>query len=246
MHVSRHGSGPTVVLVHGSITNSVTWRPVLSLAAHYELVLPDRPGYPPNEPLDRIDFEEQAREVASLLDGGAHLAGFSYGGVISLLAADMRPGDVRSLTVVEPPCFGVARGDPSVDETVARFEALWSAGIADPAEFAAAFAAVFGERGRVPDDVRPGREQGVRALMAERPPWEAEIPLDRLAETHYPKLVCSSGGHPAYEAVCDVLERRLGAERAVLPGAGHGAHHAPGFLQAFEAVLRRGDREREA
>jgi hypothetical protein len=31
-----------------------------------------------------------------------------------------------------------------------------------------------------------------------------------------------SGGHSAaFEALCDILEERLGAERAVLPGAGH-------------------------
>ena len=32
-----------------------------------------------------------------------------------------------------------------------------------------------------------------------------------------------SGAHSAaFDAVCDVLEKRLGALRAVLPGAGHG------------------------
>ncbi|MDQ3992754.1 MAG: alpha/beta fold hydrolase [Actinomycetota bacterium] len=241
MHVSRYGSGPRVVLVHGSITNSVTWRPVLPLARRYELVVPDRPGYPPNPPLARIDFDEQAHELAALLEGGAHLAGFSYGGVIALLAADLEPDAVRSLTVIEPPCFGVAPGHPAVEETVERFVALWTSGVRGPGEFAAGFAAVFGEQGRVPADVPPGREQGVRALMAERPPWEAEIPLARLATTRYPKLVCSSGGHPAYEAVCDVLERRLGAQRVVLAGAGHAVHHAPGFTEAFAAVLERGE-----
>ena len=229
-----------MVLVHGSITNSVTWRPLLALARRYELVVPDRPGYPPNPPLDRIDFAEQAPEVAALLADGAHLAGFSYGGVIALLAASLRLDSVRSLTVIEPPCFGVARGHPAVDETVARFEALWRAGIRDLGDFAAGFAELFGEQGRVPAEVPPDREQGVRALMAERAPWEAEIPLEELAATEYPKLVCSSGGHPAYEAVCDVLERELRAERVVLPGAGHGVHHAPGFLEAFERILQRG------
>jgi hypothetical protein len=37
----------------------------------------------------------------------------------------------------------------------------------------------------------------------------------------FPKLVVSGGHSPAFDAVCDVLEERLGAERAVLPGAGH-------------------------
>jgi hypothetical protein len=57
--------------------------------------------------------------------------------------------------------------------------------------------------------------------MVERYPWTAEIPLDELARTPFPKLVVSGAHHPAFDAVCDVLERSLGAQRAVLPGAGH-------------------------
>jgi pimeloyl-ACP methyl ester carboxylesterase len=234
MHVRRIGSGPTLVLVHGSVQNSVTWAGQESLADTFTLVLPDRPGYPPNPPLARIDFDEQAAGVAALLVDGAHLGGFSYGGVISLLAAAQRPEAVRSLMVIEPPCFAVARGVAAVDDAVAAYEAAMHSD--DPHEFIARFASVFGPAGRVPRVIPPGGEQGVRALMAERPPWEAEVPLERLAGI--PTLVCSSGGHPAYEAVCDVLERRLDAERAVLPGAGHGVHRAPAFNERYLAFLR--------
>ena len=79
-------------------------------------------GYPPNPPLERIDFEEQAAEIAELLQPGDHLVGHSYGGVISLLAAASRPA-LGSLTVCEPPAFGVARGDPAVEDFLARFPA---------------------------------------------------------------------------------------------------------------------------
>ena len=57
--------------------------------------------------------------------------------------------------------------------------------------------------------------------MVERLPWEAEIPLDDLAAAPFPKLVVSGGHSAAFDAVCDVLAERLGALRAVLPGAGH-------------------------
>ena len=235
-HVRRTGSGPPVVLVHGSIQNSFTWTRQLRLADEFTLILPDRPGYPPNPPLAAIDLDVQAAQMAELLGDGAHLAGFSYGGVIALLAAARQPEAVWSLTVIEPPCLGVARGDPAVEETVAAYEALY--GLEDVGEFVAGFAAVFGPESRVPAVVAPGDEQGARALMAEQKPWEAEIPLDALAEAAFPVLVCSSGGHPAYEAVCDVLERELGAERAVLPGAGHGVQWARGFNDAFAGFLQ--------
>jgi hypothetical protein len=57
--------------------------------------------------------------------------------------------------------------------------------------------------------------------MVERPPSEAVVPFDELVPTPFPKLVVSGGHSAAFDAVCDVLEERLGAERTVLPGAGH-------------------------
>jgi pimeloyl-ACP methyl ester carboxylesterase len=57
--------------------------------------------------------------------------------------------------------------------------------------------------------------------MEERPPWEAEVPLARLASTAFPKLVISGGHSPVFDAVCDVLAERLGAHRAVVAGRGH-------------------------
>jgi pimeloyl-ACP methyl ester carboxylesterase len=239
MHVSVLGSGPRLVLVHGSITNSATWGPQQELADAYTLVVPDRTGYWPNPPVQRIDFVEQAADVADLLEEGDHLVGFSYGGVVGLLAAARRPRALETLTVIEPPCFGVARRVPAVAAVVEEMQRLWASLPLPPAEFVRRFAAVFGEAGRVPADVPPEREQGVRALMAERGPWEAEIPLAELGTAGFRSLVCSSGGHPAFESVCDVLERRLGAERLVLPGGGHAVHHAPGFNARFREFLRR-------
>ena len=75
--------------------------------------------------------------------------------------------------------------------------------------------------------------------MAERPPDEARIPLARLRALPFPKLVVSGGHHAAFDAVCDVLERELEAERAALPGAGHAAQRAPGFNERLVAFLER-------
>jgi pimeloyl-ACP methyl ester carboxylesterase len=201
-----------VVLIHGSGGNAASaWASLRPLAARFTFVAPTRGGYPPNPPLDRIDFKQQAAELAPLLDEGAHLVGHSYGGVIALLMAAQRPERVRSLAVSEPPAFALARGSPEVDALVERLDDLFTRGPRDPREF-------------------------FRATMAERAPWEAEIPLDELAATPFPKLVISGAHDPAFDAVCDVLEERLDAERAILPGAGHSIPRARGYadrLQAF-------------
>jgi hypothetical protein len=86
-------------------------------------------------------------------------------------------------------------------------------------------------------ELAPALEQGVRTLMVERPPSEADPALDELAQAPFPKLVVSGGHSAAFDAVCDVLERRLGAERAVLPGAAHNAQRAPGFNERLVAFL---------
>src|ERR671935_1787823 len=127
MHVTRLGSGPRIVLVHGSVSNgAATWEAQLGLADRFELVIPDRPGFPPNPDVERLDFEEQAPLIAELLEDGAHLVGHSYGGVISLYAAALRPEAVRSLTLIEPPAFGVALDDPAVAALAEQLRALWA------------------------------------------------------------------------------------------------------------------------
>ena len=227
-----------VVLVHGSGGNAATaWAPVRPLAERFTLVTPARSGYPPNPPLERIDFETQAEELAPLLGNAAHLVGHSYGGVISLLMAARHPNRVRSLVVSEPPAFGLARGNPAVDALVERLDEHFTRGPRDPRAFVEGFLAIVGTRAQLPDPLPPEVEQSIRATMAERMPWEAEIPLDMLAATDFPKLVISGAHDPAFDAVCDVLEERLPARREVLPGAGHGIPRAPGYLELLSGFL---------
>jgi pimeloyl-ACP methyl ester carboxylesterase len=202
------------------VNSELTWSAQKPLADRFDIVAPDRRGFPPGPDADHVDFEDEAVWLERFLQPRTHLVGHSYGGVIVLLAAGRRPELVRSLTVIEPPAFGVARGIPAVDEFSARIEEHWTSGPRDPAEFLRGFLGLVGSS-TPPGDFNPELLQGARTLMVERSPAEAVIPLDELARAPFPKLVVSGGHSAAFEAVCDVLERRLGAERAVLPGAGH-------------------------
>jgi pimeloyl-ACP methyl ester carboxylesterase len=217
MHVETLGSGPRLVLVHGSVAAGwTTWNAQKPLAETFTLVVPVRSGYPPNPPLDSIDFVAQSHELRDILRDGDHLVGHSYGGVVSLLAA---PGvELGSLTVLEPPAFGVARGHPAVEEFLAHF-----AGDVpdDPRAYLEFFLPLVGSSLRLADPLPAWLEAGGRAAIAERTPDQAVVPLDELAAAPFPKLVVSGGHSAAFDAVCDVLEARLDAQRAVLPGAGH-------------------------
>jgi len=226
---------PRVVLVHGSVVNGdVTWAAQRPLADQFELVIPNRRGFPPGGDVEGVDFEDEAVWLGELITPGTHLVGHSYGGVISLFAAASYAERLRSLTLVEPPALGIARGVPAVDEFIARGEELWKHGPRDdPDALLRAFLRMVGSA--VPTgSFTPELLQGARTLMVERSPWEAEPPLDELAAAPWPKLVVSGGHHDAFDAVSDVLEERLGAERAVLPGAGHSV---PRLGEPFNAVL---------
>ena len=214
------GKRPRLLFVHGSVVNAeLTWAAQKPLADRFELVLPNRRGFPPGPDVEQVDFEDEALWLEQFIEPGTHLVGHSYGGVISLLAAAAHP-ELSSLTVIEPPAFGIARGVPAVDEFVETIRVHWYEGPRDPATFLSNFLGLVGSS-IPPGNFTPELLQGARTLMVERLPSEAVIPFDQLAAARFPKLVVSGGHSAAFDAVCDVLEDRLGAERIVLPGAGH-------------------------
>lgn len=232
------------MLVHGSVVGGrATWSPTVgALAGRFDLEVVDRPGFPPNPPVDRVDFEAHAVLIADGSRPGDHLVGHSYGGVVCLLAAAARPERLRSLTVIEPPCTRVALGDAAADAFAAEALEWWTNGPTDdPDAFLRGFLHTVGSGFEPPTPLPPALEQGARTLIVERGPWEAEIPLDALAATSFPKLVVSGAHHAAFDVICDVLERELPAERAVLPGFGHGIPRHPEFPAVLARFLERSE-----
>jgi pimeloyl-ACP methyl ester carboxylesterase len=222
LDVTFIGTGPTVVLVHGSVFGRRTWHRQRELGKNWTLSLPNRPGFGASPPLARGDFEAEAPLIAELLGDGAHLVGHSYGAVIALYAAAIRPDAVRSLTVSEPGCFRVAAGDARVAAQLAQGELLYEhASTLAPLDFLRAFRQGVGSARQTPGQLEGELLEGARLLMRERPPWEADPPLERLRTTAFPKLVISGGHSPVFEAVCDAVAGGLEARRTVIAGRGH-------------------------
>jgi pimeloyl-ACP methyl ester carboxylesterase len=230
------GSGPRVVLVHGSVLGAaVTWRKQLPLAEHWTLCMPNRPGFGSSPPNERGDFEAEAPLIAELLEDGAHLVGHSYGAVIALFTAALRPSAVRSLTVSEPGCLSVAAGDPAVDAVIQQGSELFRRGPEmDPREMLVFFRSGVGSSHETPDELQGDLLEGAKLLIRERPPWEVDPPLEQLAAAPFRKLVISGGHSEVFETVCDRVAERLGAERTVIPGR---AHSIPGTGEAYNRRL---------
>jgi pimeloyl-ACP methyl ester carboxylesterase len=217
------GSGPRVVFVHGSIVGAErTWRKQRVLAERWKLCLPNRPGFAASPGLPRGDFELEAPLIAELLGDSAHLVGHSYGAVIALLAAALRPEAVRSMVVSEPGLLRLAAGDPMADEMIAHGEEMYRrAPQADPGAFLRAFRSGVHSAHETPEELPDWLERGARHAARERPVWHAEVPMGELAAARFPKLVISGGHSPVFEAVCDRLAEQLGGERTIIYGRQH-------------------------
>jgi pimeloyl-ACP methyl ester carboxylesterase len=238
------GEGEPVILLHGSgapAPVSAIWSRQRPLAERYRLIIPTRRGYGDRPVAMQTDIEGDVADLLSLLGEGAHLVGFSYGGIVALTAAASRPDLVRSLTVIEPPALGIARGHPAADhsiEVLSRFEPPTPE--MTPEQFWKRFRAMMGMP--VPEQVMltPIERKAVEAHMAEAPPFTLSLPLDELAETSFPKLVVSGDWNVAMDAVADIITERVNAERFVLKGWYHNVHRGgEPFNQRLETFLQK-------
>jgi pimeloyl-ACP methyl ester carboxylesterase len=111
---TRIGSGPPLVLLHGIGMSRRVWDPVVpELAAQFEVVAVDLPGFGQSEPVpSSVEPTPHAMAgfVADLLADlditEPHVVGNSLGGWVALELAGRRP--VRSLTLLSP--AGLWRG----------------------------------------------------------------------------------------------------------------------------------------
>ena len=238
LHVERWGEGERVVLVHGSLAVAAEeWAEQVPLADEgFALVAPDRRGNGSSPAADGEDYLVDGADVAGLMGDGAHVVGHSYGGLGAMFAAARRPEATRSLTLLEPAAFGAGLDQPAVAALVDEVRSLWDADT-DDAEFVVAFLrAVGSDPDAFPPEFLEAALPLVPVLRNGRRFWEAELPLDELAAATFPKAVVSGGHHPGFEGMCDALADRIGAERLVVPGAGHEIQFTG---EAINEVLRR-------
>jgi pimeloyl-ACP methyl ester carboxylesterase len=235
-----------VILLHGGVGPEITWELQKPLAAHWGLVIPWRRGFEPSPPSERQDFELDAADLLTLLEdaGGAHVVGFSYGGLGSAIAAGRRPELITSLALIEAPLYTLAANDPEVREHARLGDAFLAGGQAEDDPDRRAFLELAGIGGAL--DRAPEFESARRIAIGGRPPGEANPDADAIVDAGMPVLVLSGGHHSALERVCDGVAQRLRGQRATLPGAGHAVPRAPGFNQRLEEFLTASESRRKA
>lgn len=226
LHIQMWGeSGERLLLIHGSNTENpeAIWAQQRTFASQYQIVIPHRRGYGLS-PRPRSDwtYEDDISDLLPLLGEGAHLVGLSYGGLLSLLLAGQRPDLIHSLTVIEPPVFGLASARPEVARVITAQTPVYEAS-PTPEAFLAGLVRSFGQEIPGTFQLSPQHRKGIEATMRESAPWTIPLPLDLLGHLDCPKLVVSGDWHPAFIVTADSLAERIAAQRLLIPNTGHGA-----------------------
>jgi pimeloyl-ACP methyl ester carboxylesterase len=107
LYYEERGSGPPLLLVHGTGAYTDIWSPVLDgLARTFRVIAYDRRGFARSSSAPHRALAEHARDAAALLDAlgasPATVVGWSGGGVIALDLAASSPDCVAALVLAEP------------------------------------------------------------------------------------------------------------------------------------------------
>ncbi len=249
-------NGSPIVLVHGDFGDGFeSWGEACALIGRRRrTVIIDRPGFGEDLPADaRFSIAGEAR---ALLDVPAqmgipsfHLVGHSYGGLIALEMAIMRPDVMRSLHLIEPPLLDLLPEQPMVRDLNRRSRWIVDhhAKIGDEAATEAFFAMIGAERtverlrGTPAWDRLCGyATRFVRGQFAGSYPSSS---LARLAGTIPVGLYSGGRSHPALRLITVELAKRInGAHLLDAPEAGHAVQMAKDvFVDALLGLAHNAD-----
>jgi pimeloyl-ACP methyl ester carboxylesterase len=222
------GTGPSLVLIHGSTADHTRWAPLVPLLRdEFTLVMVDRRGRgfsAAGEPADYA-IQDEGADILSILEavpGPALVFGHSYGATATLSVLDRLPA--AAVLLYEPP-FATPGHDVFTDDQLTRWQATLEAG-----EREALLENFYREALRFDDAaidaLRPlpmwqARLAAVHTVVREaravrefRPPQlDSPVPVRLLlGEVTTPHLAAST--RAAAAAI-------RGSELAILPGQGH-------------------------
>jgi len=254
----EEGSGPPVVLVHGSVSDYREWLMQMApLARHYRVIAYSRryhwPNLPPGKDAD-ASVERQADDLAAIIRAmgiaPAHIVGHSFGGAVAINLTLRHPELVRTLVLAEPTVAGVLGDTPENDAVSKESQAV-------RAEMKEAFASGDAERivrtyaARVaPGEVEKAPPEIQQMLFANVPAFQLDFTSRRSPFTcddarrlAVPVLILS-GERSAMglQRIAEAASRCMKAARFVkIPQATHWMQHdhAQAFNDAVLAFLAR-------
>lgn len=234
------GSGPPVLLLHGSASSAAMWAPVIhALKPRFRLIAPDLIGYGRTDPWPEgheFRLDDELRLIEPLIEhqpGGAHVVAHSYGGVVALALARAGRVGIRSLTLIEPVAFDILRDDPQAWAEAERFSRGFAERIGDAEAAMRHFVDYWSSAG-----TWESMDEGSRALMRraagkivlEFEAVFADPGLDCLRALALPvRLIAGDKSPLPVRRIAAILAERLpSATLRVIEGANHllpSTHH---------------------
>ena len=237
----EEGSGPAMLLVHGSPADGRAWNRVVPfLKDRFRLVMPDLPGYGASDPVPDAPRGRAAlmgSAIACLIEslagsgGPVVVAGHSFGGLIALEATlQAKPGAVSRLTMFEPMFM---RGLSLVDDPVlAPVRAFFDAYVdrvdaGEPDSVGLMIDYWFGKGAftRLPDPVRGYLNLNApRNVLDVRSSFAAHMTADQLGTLKMPVLMVWGDRSPeVIPAMGRALQKLVpGARVEAIAGGNHG------------------------
>ena len=252
------GSGPPLVLVHGSWSSHHDWDDVTpGLAESFHVVAYDRRGHSRSErPSGQGSVDEDVADLADVIEQlglrPAWVVGNSFGASIALRLAATHAEFLRGVIAHEPPLFDVISDDPDLAPLVEEDEKV----TATVADSIASGDHEGGARRFVEDELGPGSWSQLppdfRATLIENAPTFLDESRDPdqyafdpawLAAFHRPVMLTMwSESPPTYPGVVSRLADALPAIEVVrLEGAGHIPHmtHPDEYIETTRDFIRR-------
>lgn len=239
----QSGSGPPLVIVHGSISDASSFQAVRSiLEQRFTVYAMNRRGREGSSPMGPHALEDEFEDVAAVVDVAGqpvHLFGHSYGAHCAIGAALSRPS-IRSIMIYEPAPWGADAADSGMDtELRKRFEA------GDPDGVIETFLRIAMD---APDALIDGMKQSPMwpAFVSFAPSLVDEVEAlvrydfdpNRFAQLDQPWLLLLGDQSPErmHEVVRQLEVVLHHATVVMLPGQGHTAHVMAPELLAGEMI----------
>jgi pimeloyl-ACP methyl ester carboxylesterase len=230
VRVVQAGSGPDLLLIHGSPGSIEDWEPVFErLAARYRVTAYDRPGHGfsggwtlPHTPVENARVGLALIRALQLKD--VVVVGHSYGGTTALAMAVENPRELKAVVVVGSQAYRFPRAEPV-------YRAL-SLPVFGPG-FARAFAPFIG-RAKIEEGVRRAFAPNEAAMPAgfvdkRVPLWTRPSEAVSLAQERTTFEASAAALSPRYAGIHKPLFIVEGAEdRGSLDSAQRLSHDVPG------------------
>ncbi len=227
----RSGTGPPLVLIHGTDIDHTQWTPLIpKLGQYFTVYAVDRRGRGQSGDTQPYAIEREFEDTAALIDsvgGTVNVLGHSYGAICSLEAA-LLTTNIRKLALYEPPIYTNVKLSYPAD-ILSRINALLQAGEAEKVLL------MLNELAQTPKDELN--------LIRSLPSWQARVsaahtmPRELISAKSYvfkpekfkglkiPTFLLVGGDSiPFYKAAIETLHKSLpNSQIAVLPKQEHEA-----------------------